>query len=119
MTDNPQEGQRPSVLSLTIQDKNALVATYMPFVKNGGIFIPTAASYRFGDEVLLLLHLLDESERLSIRGRVIWITPKGAAGFRCAGIGVQFSEQDGGSVRKCIENHLEGLLDSDRPTHTL
>ncbi|HWP01339.1 MAG TPA: PilZ domain-containing protein [Methylococcus sp.] len=119
MTEHPQDSQRPGVLSLTIQDKNALFATYMPFVKNGGIFIPTAASYRLGDEVLLLLHLLDETERLSVRGRVIWITPKGAAGFRCAGIGVQFSEQDGGSVRKRIESHLEGLLDSDRPTHTL
>jgi type IV pilus assembly protein PilZ len=119
VTEHPQDSQRAGVLSLTLQDKNALFATYMPFVKNGGIFIPTTASYHLGDEVFLLLHLMDEPERLSVRGRVIWITPKGAAGFRCAGIGVQFNEPDGGSVRRRIEDRLEGLLDSDRPTHTL
>ena len=33
---------RQGILSLTIRDKSALYASYMPFVKNGGSFIPTA-----------------------------------------------------------------------------
>ena len=33
---------RPSVLSLNISSKSALYAAYMPFIKNGGIFVPTA-----------------------------------------------------------------------------
>ena len=32
---------RPGVLSLTIKDKNALYAAYMPFVKGGGNCVPS------------------------------------------------------------------------------
>ena len=52
-------------------------------------------------------------------GRVIWLTPKGAQGKRMAGIGVQFSEQDGGSTQKKIDNYLAGALGGDEPTHTV
>ena len=34
---NPRQG----ILSLTIRDKSSLYAAYMPFIKNGGLFIPT------------------------------------------------------------------------------
>ncbi len=33
---------RPSVLSLNINSKSALYAAYMPFIKNGALFVPTA-----------------------------------------------------------------------------
>ena len=33
---------RPGVLSLNIREKAALYAAYMPFLKGGGIFIPTS-----------------------------------------------------------------------------
>ena len=36
---------RQGILSLTIKDKGALYAAYMPFVKNGGLFIPTNKKY--------------------------------------------------------------------------
>ncbi|MDD2768847.1 MAG: pilus assembly protein PilZ, partial [Methylococcus sp.] len=52
-------------------------------------------------------------------GRVVWITPKGAAGFRSAGIGVQFSDEDGGVTKTLIESYLAGHLESDQPTHTM
>ena len=48
----PKQG----ILSLTIRDKSALYAAYMPFIKNGGLFIPTAKSYYLGDEVLHAAH---------------------------------------------------------------
>ena len=32
---------KPGLLTLTIKDKSALYLAYMPFVKNGGLFIPT------------------------------------------------------------------------------
>jgi type IV pilus assembly protein PilZ len=114
-----QAAQRQGILSLTIRDKNALYAAYMPFIKNGGLFIPTTKTYQLGDEVFMLLNLMDEAERIPVAGKIIWITPKGAEGYRSTGIGVQFSEQDGGMTRNRIENYLAGALDSDRPTHTL
>ncbi|MFM7118919.1 MAG: PilZ domain-containing protein, partial [Gammaproteobacteria bacterium] len=93
-------------------------AAYMPFVKNGGLFIPTKKDYRLGDEVFLLLHLMDEAEKIPVAGTVVWVTPKGAEGARVAGIGVQFSDQDD-QARTRIETYLAGMLQSDRHTHTM
>ena len=107
-----------SVLALTIQDKSVLYGAYMSFLKNGGLFVPTARSYRLGDEVFLLLTLMDEPEKLPVAGRVVWITPEGAQGNRQAGIGIEFSHEDATITAK-IENHLAGSLTSDRVTHTL
>lgn len=107
-----------SVLALTIQDKSVLSGAYMSFLKNGGLFVPTARSYRLGDEVFLLLTLMDEPEKLPVAGRVVWITPVGAQGNRQAGIGIEFSHEDATITAK-IENHLAGSLTSDRVTHTL
>jgi len=42
---------KPGLLTLTIKDKSALYLAYMPFVINGGLFIPTNSTYRLGDEV--------------------------------------------------------------------
>src|SRR5688572_26142895 len=110
---------KPGLLTLTIKDKSALYLAYMPFVKNGGLFIPTSSNYRLGDEVFMLLNLMGEDEKLPVAGRVIWMTPKGAQGKRTAGIGVQFSEQDRGNTQRKIESYLAGALGGDKPTHTM
>ncbi|MEC8427295.1 MAG: PilZ domain-containing protein [Pseudomonadota bacterium] len=111
-------GGRNGILSLTIKDKAVLYAAYMPFVKNGGLFIPTGKNYSLGDEVFMLLNLMDEPEKIPVAGKVVWVTPKGAQGNRAAGVGVQFSDQDDTAAKK-IETYLAGSLDSDRPTHTM
>jgi len=110
---------RQGILSLTIKDNNALYAAYMQFVKNGGLFIPTNKKYQLGDEVFMLLTLMDETERIPVAGKIIWITPTGAEGNRATGIGVQFSEQDDGNARNKIETYLAGALKAERPTHTM
>ncbi len=113
------EAPRQGILSLSIKEKKALYAAYMPFVTNGGLFIPTKREYEMGEEVFMLLNLMDETERLPIAGKIIWKTPVGAEGYRAAGVGVQFSDQDGGAARNKIENYLAGALESDSPTHTM
>ena len=110
---------RQGILSLTIKDKSALYAAYMPFVQGGGLFIPTKKSYRIGEEVFMLLTLMEETEKIPVAGKIIWITPVGAQGNRAAGIGVQFSDQDEGAARNKIEGFLAGALESERPTHTM
>ena len=110
---------RQGILSLAIRDKNLLYSSYMPYVKNGGLFIPTSKTYHIGDEVFMLLNLMGEDEKLPVAGRVIWMTPKGAQGKRTAGIGVQFSEQDRGATQRKIESYLAGALGGDKPTHTM
>jgi type IV pilus assembly protein PilZ len=110
---------KQGILSLTIKDKSALYAAYMPFINNGGLFIPTIKPYQLSDEVFMLLTLMDDKEKMPIAGRVVWLTPRGAQGNRTAGIGVQFSELDKGQTRKKIENHLAAALKSERQTHTM
>ncbi|MEM7252074.1 MAG: PilZ domain-containing protein [Pseudomonadota bacterium] len=110
---------KQGILSLTIKDKSALYAAYMPFVTNGGLFIPTNKAYQLGDEVFMLLTLMDSKEKMPIAGRVVWITPNGAQGNRTAGIGVQFSELDKGQTKNTIENFLAAALKSERQTHTM
>ena len=110
---------RPGVLSLTIKDKNALYAAYMPYVKGGGIFVPSSRPYKLGEEVFMLLQLMDNKEKIPVAGHVVWVTPRGAQGSRTAGIGIQFNEKDSGLARNKIEAILGGALNSDRSTHTM
>ena len=115
---NAIPGARNGIMSLTIKDKAVLYAAYMPFLKNGGLFIPTNKPYKLGDEVFMLLSLMDEPEKIPVAGKVVWVTPRRAQGNRAAGIGVQFNGQDDTASRK-IETYLAGALESERPTHTL
>lgn len=118
MSTPPRGIAQPGLLTLHIRDKSGLYLSYLSFVKNGGFFIPTSREYKLGDEVILLLTLMEDPERLSVGGKVVWITPAGAQNKRVQGIGVQFSAQDGGVVQKKIETLLAGQINSDRPTHT-
>lgn len=113
-------GARQGILSLAIKDKSALYNAYMPYVKGGGIFVPTTKRYMLGDEVFILLTLMEDKDRLPVAGKVIWVTPPGAQGNRAAGIGVQFADtNEGETVRGKIETLLAGTLNADKPTHTM
>ena len=63
---------RQGILSLVVKDKPSLYSAYMPFVKNGGVFVPTPKRYFLGDEVFVLLTLPDSAERLPVAGKVVW-----------------------------------------------
>ena len=111
-------GTHQDVLNVIIADKQALYDSYMSFLRNGGLFIQTSQEYCLGDEVLVLLKLLGQPEKLPIAGTVVWVTPQGAQGNRPAGIGIEASEEDAG-LNATIENFLGGALSADRVTHTL
>ena len=116
----PAGGARPGAISLNIKEKSILYAAYMPFVRGGGIFIPTARSYKLGDEIFMLISLMEDPNKLPVAGRVIWITPPGCHGNRVQGVGVQFKDDESGAVAKSrIETLLTGQLQLNRPTHTL
>jgi type IV pilus assembly protein PilZ len=123
MADRPHAAlavARPGVLSLNIREKAALYAAYMPFLRGGGIFIPTAREYKLGEEVFMLLSLMDDPNRIAVQGKVVWITPEGVQGNRTQGIGVQFTQDEtGGAARAAIEKVLGESLATSRPTHTL
>lgn len=111
---------RPGVLSLSIKEKSALFAAYMPFIKGGGLFIPTNKSYKMGEEVFMLLTLMEDPSKLPVSGKVVWVIPAGAHGGRTQGVGVQFAfNESGKAAQNKIEGLLGGSLKSVRPTHTM
>jgi type IV pilus assembly protein PilZ len=112
-------GPRTSVLSLAIKEKAALYAAYMPFIKNGGLFVPTTRPANPGDSIYLMLQLMDDPTRLPLQGKVVWITPAGASAKQ-QGLGVQFpADPSGEAAKQKIEALIGGALNAARPTHTI
>jgi type IV pilus assembly protein PilZ len=111
---------RPSVLSLPIREKSALYAAYMPFLNNGGVFVPSNKPYKIGDEIYLILTLMDDPTKYPVAGKIAWITPAGANNNKAQGVGVQFSgDESGQRLKQRIEELLGAALGSSRATHTL
>ncbi|MES2538816.1 MAG: PilZ domain-containing protein [Pseudomonadota bacterium] len=111
---------RPSVLSLAIKEKSALYAAYMPFLLNGGIFVPTNKPYKIGDEIYLILSLMADNTKYPIAGKVAWVTPAGANNNKAQGIGVHFpGDESGQRIKQRIEEILGAAISSSRATHTL
>lgn len=106
-------------IRVDVEDDDALFAAYMPFVNNGGIFVHADqladADYGLGSEILLLLQLKAQDERLKVRGQIVWKSP-GANSRYARGVGVQF--RDRGETQDRLEHVLAGRLNADRPTDT-
>lgn len=108
------------ILALKINDQNMLYHSFMPFLQNGGLFIPTNKVYELGEEVFIVLNLMNEPDKIPVAGTIAWITPKGAQGNQAAGIGVHFSDDDGAAtvLKGKIESYLADRK-QDKPTHTM
>ena len=111
-------GLRNTILNVTLSTTEELYECYMPFVHHGGLFIETKHHHKLGDEVFVVLELLDEPDKYPLSGKVVWVTPSGVVSNRKQGIGIQLSEENTQLVAK-IETLLSGLLNTDRPTLTL
>jgi len=111
---------RPSVIQLSIKEKAALYAAYIPLFSDGGIFIPSSRNYRLGDDVYVLLSLPDDPQRYPVAGKVAWVTPAKAQGGRTQGVGIRFPADEKSRLLKLkIEEILGANLGSDRPTQTI
>ncbi|MDP2405121.1 PilZ domain-containing protein [Hydrogenophaga sp.] len=111
---------RPSVIQLSIKEKAALYAAYIPLFADGGIFIPSSREYRIGDDVYVLLSLPDDPQRYPVAGKVAWVTPAKAQGGRTQGVGIRFPADEKSRLLKLkIEEILGTSLGSDRPTQTI
>ena len=111
---------RPSVVSLAIRDRAALYAAYMPFLRHGGIFVPGTRPCRLGEEIFLLLTLMQDEQRYRLAGKVAWITPAGAGNHHTQGFGVHFPDDEAGrTLKKRIEELLGTSLGASRSTHTM
>lgn len=111
---------RPSVIQLSIKEKTALYAAYIPAFTDGGVFIPTSRDYALGDDVYVLLSLPEDVQRYPVAGKVAWVTPAKAAGGRTQGVGIKFPKDDKSQALKLkIEELLGAQLASERSTQTI
>ena len=111
---------RPSVIQLSIKEKAALYAAYIPLFAEGGVFIPTAREYGLGDDVYVLLSLPEDMQRYPVAGKVAWVTPAKAAGGRTQGVGITFPRDEKSRALKLkIEEILGAHTASERPTQTI
>lgn len=107
------------VITCVFKDENELYLAYMPFVKDGGLFIRTKTPHVLGRHVNLSVQLMDEAENFLIEGHVIWITPKGAQGNKPTGMGIQFTGENSRPLCNKIETYLAGMLKSNQTTDTM
>jgi type IV pilus assembly protein PilZ len=110
---------KPGVLSLAIKEKTTLYSAYMPFVTGGGLFIPTNRPYKMGDEIFMMLNLPEDTEKMNVAGKVVWVNPVAQNG-KPQGVGVQFHQDASGRQSKeKIEALLGNSINSSHPTHTI
>ncbi len=103
---NSAKAQR-SILKLPLNDVAALHSSYMPFVRNGAIFVPTKKSdtFKFGDEIVVSMHLSETDKKLAIPGKVVWIAPE-TCERGTQGLGIQFIGSTKAKVKLIIETML-------------
>lgn len=107
------------VLPVNLVNKQSLYRAYMHFIQGGALFVQTNKKYSLGEEVFLLVKLMDEPHKFPVAGKVIWITPPAAQAGRVAGIGVQFKGDQSVEIDNKIQNYLAGGLQSDHDTETM
>lgn len=106
----PVKPEVSQLLQLDIQNKVVLHSHYMPFIKNGGIFIQSEREFQFEQRVVMLLRFLDKGKKLPISGKVVWISPKSGRGSSVSpGVGLQFAGDNRKDIQKAIESYLGDL----------
>lgn len=111
--------EKAQQINCLFDNQLSLYSAYMPFVKNGGLFIRTHHLYQLGVLLHLSVKLMDEDEPYAVEGKVVWITPKGAQGSKLPGIGIQFIGENSRYLANKIETYLAGMLKSHQLTDTI
>ncbi|MAZ43952.1 MAG: pilus assembly protein PilZ [Legionellales bacterium] len=106
------------VFSVTLENEDMLRASYMPYLKHGGLFVATTQIKEIGERVQVKLSLLG-SEPLDFTGTVAWVTPSGAQGNRPSGIGIHFEADRASEIKTQIEKALGNQIKSDSETDTI
>lgn len=113
------ETGKSSVIPVRFKNLDQLYKSYMPFLRNGGLFIPTRRRYLMGQEIMIVVQLPEEDHSLSVAGIVSWVNTENATGHKKQGIGVEFADGNGISLRAKIDALLSDRADSEMPTYTL
>jgi len=86
---------------------------FIPFIKNGGIFIPMLKmDLSLGDEVMLSVQLTGHTEFEQTKAKVVWITPDNAMHHIFSGIGFQLIGENAATVLEKIKSNLDNSVDT-------
>jgi len=107
-----------STLFVEFSSERDLYLSYMPFLKDGGLFVRTSKPYELGQDIDLEVQLPDSLEESLVKGMVCWLTPIGAQNGTPPGVGISFVE-DKENVRSQIEKSIARYLNSSDPTLTM
>lgn len=110
--------KNPTIISVHFEKKTELYKSYMPYIKQGALFIKTKRLFKLNDEAFIRIQFFEETEKFLLQGKVVWVTPICAQGGKPAGIGVQLGAE-GKVIRNKVETYLAGMLESENETHTL
>lgn len=105
MSDKQTLSPRKTLFFLHYKDAKAIASAYMPYLKNGGIFIPTRATLKLGKQVFLLLRFLEEPGQIALTATVVWVAPPECQQNMSPGIGVRFDDRES-KARGALENYL-------------
>lgn len=94
LTSGPSPVSVNRFLQIKIATREALLSRYLPFITNGGLFIPDTVLPALQRCVFLLLELEFLRECHAVTGRVVLLNPVAGAvpGLCQQGFGVQFEE---------------------------
>lgn len=98
-------------IDYVVTNQTELNLSYMPFIKNGGLFIPTSEVYPMGSKIMVHLQLPGRKEKEIIEGKIVWITPQNALYEIFPGIGVQFTGEEAKSAHEQIKANLDNTID--------
>ncbi|WP_068545234.1 PilZ domain-containing protein [Thalassotalea crassostreae] len=103
---------------LSFKNEREIYMAYMPFLKQGGMFVKTNEPYEIGDEIELEITLPGQIDGTTMQTTVCWITPPGAQNGTEQGVGLAFGK-DENNVCSQIEKELGRLLNSKDATFTM
>ncbi|NNP73584.1 pilus assembly protein [Acinetobacter defluvii] len=106
------------LIQVIIPDRDTLQASYMPFVQGGGLFVPSTQPVKMGEEIFLLATLPEQSQKIPLTGKVVWISQK-QSGKKPQGFGIQLSGEKGMYYKNEAERLLAGVKASERNSFTM
>ena len=122
MPDVSQPAGAPPLLSVRVSSLQDLQRCYLPFLRNGGLFIPCEHAYQLRQRVFLILKLpapvgsADSGTTHALTTTVAWLTPPEAQDGKGMGVGLHFdlgeprADPSGQDVKTCIESLLRALV---------
>ncbi|NJM33169.1 MAG: pilus assembly protein PilZ [Limnobacter sp.] len=114
------ESQKVWMHNLLLTNDAHAAQCFMPFIKQGGLFLETDQKYTLGDSVFVLVTVGEMGKKFPVNGKVVWINSDNSRSDRPVGVGIQFpSDASGEAVRLAIEKMIGKMRSSSKSTATL